>query len=354
MKVLHIIDSLMHGGAEVLLASFVVASKNEATHEVCTLYPSNTVLRERIGNAGIPLIELNAKRKYSIKTLFRLIQIIRKNPYDIIHIHLFPAQYYGAVAALFARHGKFVFTEHNVHNRRRESKIFRTFDNLTYKAYSSIICVSQLVEDELLKYLPHLKKKTMVIYNGIQVDPPKVASVYRYDAVLVGSLRSNVKGVDVLLHAIKLLGDKISRVAVAGEGILKNELIALRDQLGLQEKIDFLGNVNQVGELLEQSRIFVMPSRYEGLPIALLEAMSKKKPIIATNVGGIPEVIKDRENGLLIPPENPEVLAEKLELLLNSPDLCSKLGNKAYESIQERFSIEKYSQSVINVYKHLV
>ncbi len=354
MKVLHIIDSLLLGGAEVLLASFVVATQNEVDNEVCTLYPSDTVLNERIESAGIPLIELNSKRKYSIKTLFKLIRLIRDNHYDLIHVHLFPAQYYGAIAALFATHSHFIFTEHNVHNRRRESKIFRVFDKVTYKAYSKIICVGQLVEDQLLQYLPHLKRKATVIYNGINVIPPAEKNpTYDYDTLLVGSLRSNVKGVDILLKAISILGEKISRVAIAGEGILKNELILLRDRLGLQGKVDFLGNVDQVGELLERSRIFVMPSRFEGLPIALLEAMSKKKPIIASKVGGIPEVVRDMENGLLICPESPEELAEKLGLLLDSPELCEKLGHQAFETIQERYSIEKYAQKVLNEYKQL-
>lgn len=353
MKVLHIIDSLMFGGAEVLLASFVVASKSEVYNEVCTLYPSNTVLKERIRNAGIPLIELNSKRKYSVKTLLKLIRIIRKNNYDIVHVHLFPAQYYGAIGAFFSQHCKFVFTEHSVHNRRRSSKFFRILDHLSYKAYNKIICVGRLVENELLNHLPNLKGKTSVIYNGIQVVPPTEATSNYYDAVLVGSLRDAVKGVDVLLHAVHLLGDKISRVAVAGDGVLKEELVSMRDRLGLQGKVEFLGNVDKVGELLEQSKIFVMPSRYEGLPIALLEAMSKKKPIIATNVGGIPEAISDSDNGLLIHPENPEELAQKLELLLHSPDLREKLGNKAYDTIQERFTIEKYMKKVLNEYKQL-
>lgn len=354
MKVLHIIDSLLLGGAEVLLTSFVLASQNEVFNEVCTLYPSDTVLNERIRNAGIPLIELNSKRKYSIRTLYRLIRLIREKDYDIIHVHLFPAQYYGACAALFHRRGRFIFTEHSVYNRRRESRIFRMIDDLVYKAYGRIICVGRLVEEELLKFLPHLSPKTTVIYNGIQVMPPQEHAACHYDAVQVGSLRSNVKGVDILLKAISLMGDKITRVAVAGDGILKDELMAMRDDLGLQDKVEFLGNVKQVGVLLEQSRVFVMPSRYEGLPIALLEAMAKKKPIIATHVGGIPEVIQDMENGLLIPPENPEALANKLELLLNAPELAGKLGNNAFKTIQERFSIEIYTQKVLNEYKQLM
>lgn len=355
MKVLHIIDSLLLGGAEVLLASFVVEAKDEINSDVCTLYSSDTDLNKKIINSGIRLINMNSKRKYSLATLFKLIKLMRCQRYDIVHVHLFPAQYYGAVAALFAWHSKFIFTEHNVHNRRRESRVFKILDSLSYKAYSKIICVGKLVEDNLIKYLPNLKHKTQVITNGIKVDPPKYPNpIIQYDTVLVGSLRSNVKGVDIYLEAIKLAGAAISKAAIAGDGVLKEELIKLRNDLGLQDKVDFLNNVSDIGGLLERSRVFVMPSRFEGLPIALLEAMAKKKPVIASKVGGIPEVIEDGKNGILISPEAPQELAEKMSYLINDPGLCRQMGESAFKTVQERYSIEKYSEKVLNEYRLVV
>ncbi|SHF51684.1 Glycosyltransferase involved in cell wall bisynthesis [Caldanaerobius fijiensis DSM 17918] len=355
MKILHVIDSLNIGGAENLLVNYLLYTKknSEIHNDLCILYDSKTFLYHKLLDRNINIFDLNLKNKYDLRVIFKLIKLINKNKYDIVHVHLFPAQYFCAIASLFTKKVEYVFTEHSSFNRRRKYKVFKLFDNLSYLMYKKIICVSEMAKNDLVKWIPSLSNKALVIYNGIPIE--KIVERQKiYDILLVGSLRSNVKGVDILLKSLKLIEDKITKVAIAGDGILKDDLIKLRNALKLDDKVDFLGNRRDIDILLEQTKIFVLPSRWEGLPISLLEAMSKAKPIIASNVGGIPELIRDGESGILVEPENELELANAIEKLLNDTEYAEYLGKNAYKDAINRFSIEVYINNLTTLYKSLI
>jgi glycosyltransferase involved in cell wall biosynthesis len=172
--------------------------------------------------------------------------------------------------------------------------------------------------------------------------------------LLVGSFRDNGKGIDILLKAVKLIEDKVNKVAIAGDGVLKEQMMELRNQLCLKEKVDFLGFRSDIDSLLDQSRIFVLPSRWEGLPISILEAMTKMKPIIATNVGGIPELLENGISGLLVEPENIVMLADAIKKLLNDNELAETIGKKAYKRVLGSYSIDTYVNNIVKVYYKLL
>lgn len=359
IKVLEIIDSLGSGGAESLLKNFVLEAKqnNIFNIEIATLY-SNAIFKEEIEDAGISIWDLGLTFKFNLMGVIELIKLIKERKYDIIHVHLFPADVFAAIASLFLPSNiKWIFSEHGAHNRRRTLKIFKILDNFTYSRYSKIVCVSKQVELVLLNWIPSNKGKTKVIPNAVPI--PKFlnpCSVKTYDILFVGRLTKQ-KSVEILLKAIKILKNKYSKnlkIAIVGDGELKENLNNLTVELGVNREVKFLGVRKDVKELMVSSKIFVLPSRWEGFGLVIIEAMSNMLPVIATSVGGIPELIENGKDGILVPPENPKALARAISNLLENEELREKLSQTAYKKVREKYSIDTYSVCMLDFYKSLV
>lgn len=359
IKVLEIIDSLGSGGAESLLKNFVLEAKKNKLFdiEIATLY-SNAIFKKEIEDAGISIWDLGLTFKFNLMGVVELTKLLKERKYDIIHVHLFPADVFAAIASLFLpRNIKWIFSEHGAHNRRRTLKIFKILDNFTYSRYSKIVCVSKQVELVLLNWIPSNKGKTKVIPNAVPI--PKFlnpCSVKTYDILFVGRLTKQ-KSVEILLKAINILKNKYSKnlkIAIVGDGELKENLNNLTVELGVNREVKFLGVRKDVKELMVSSKIFVLPSQWEGFGLVIIEAMSNMLPVIATNVGGIPELIEDGKDGILIPPENPKALARAVNSLLENKELREKLSKTAYKKVREKYSINAYSARMLGFYKSLV
>lgn len=359
IKVLEVIDSLGSGGAESLLKNFVLETKKDNVFniEIVRLY-SNAIFKDEIKNTGIPVWDLNLKYKYDLRGIIKLITVIKKRKYDIVHVHLFPADIFAALASLFLpRNIKWIFSEHGANNRRRTLKIFKILDNFTYSRYSKIVCVSKQVELALLNWITSNKGKTKVIPNAVPI--PKLlnpCSAKTYDILFVGRLVRE-KGIDIFLKAIKILKNKYSRnlkIVIVGNGPLKEDLGNLAVALGVNREVKLLGARKDVGKLMESSNIFVLSSRSEGLPMVALEAMSRGISIIATNVGGIPELIENGKEGILVPPEDSKALARAINNLLENKELREKLSQAAYKKVKKEFSIKSYSVHMLGFYRSLI
>ncbi len=359
IKVLEVIDSLGSGGAESLLKNFILeAKKNKLFNiEIATLY-SNAIFKKEIKNAGIPVWTLGLTYKYDLRGVIKLTKLIKKKKYDIIHVHLFPADIFAALASLFLpKDIVWIFSEHCGYNRRRSYKFCKILDGFTYSRYSKIICVSKRVEFNLFNWIPSNKGKTKVIPNAVPI--PKFlnpCSVKTYDILFVGRL-TQAKGVDILLKAVKILKNKYGRnlkIAIVGDGELEENLNNLTVELGVNKEVKFLGVRKNIKELMDSAKIFILPSRSEGFGIVIIEAMSNMLPVIATNVGGIPELIENGKEGILSPPEDPKALAQAMNSLLENEELREKLSQAAYKKVREKYSIDVYSIHMLDFYKSLV
>jgi glycosyltransferase involved in cell wall biosynthesis len=350
MKVLHVINQLGPGGAEKLLLTYLMSANSDNQNELCLLYQTDESIYRSLKKRQLEVHAFNFTKKYQLGIIIKLWRLIRDNQYDLVHVHLFPAQYFCALVAFFNRKTKFVFSEHNSYNRRRKLKICRILDFLSYLPYQKIVCVSEATQKDLLSWLPSLKLKTTIIYNGVPISQQPEKDV-NYDIVLIGSLRSKVKGVDLLLKAVSTMRFEINQVAIAGTGRYMLELIRLRNELGLEKKVQFLGNQDDINYLLARSKVLAMPSRWEGLPIVLLEAMAAGKPIIASKVGGIPEVIIDGYNGILIPPDDVKALSDAIQKLLMDNQYASKIGRQAYQDVALKYSMAIYITHIHDLYK---
>lgn len=362
IKVLEVINSLKIGGAELLLRNFVIEAKknNQYTVDVCTLYATNDAKNiEEIKKKNVRIWSLDLKNKYMLSSVGKIKKIIEKENYDIVHVHLFPASAFVAFSSLFLPNNiRYIFTEHSTINRRRSIKIFKIIDGLIYNRYVKIICISKQVQNSLIKWVPKIKEKIEIIPNGIPMNSKSNNSpiIKKYDALFVGRL-VHQKGINFLLEAVSILQKKykkIIRVAIVGDGPLKKALIKMCEELEIKDSVEFLGFQRDVDQIMRFSRVLVLPSRWEGFGLVLLEAMKNKLPIIATNVGGIPEIITNGHEGILVPKENPKILANSINGVLENSELRNQFIQNAYKKVQNHYSIENYAHNMFNLYSKMM
>ncbi|MGL4335685.1 MAG: glycosyltransferase [Turicibacter sp.] len=347
MKVLHCLNNLTIGGAERLVVTYVIETKDDFQNVVVVLSDKQTFLLDELKANDIEVISFANQPLFTQLILF--IQLLRKEKFDVVHAHLFPTFYLVAIASFFYKDTKYFFTEHNSSNKRRGKPFIRPLEQFIYSRYTKIIACAEEPKMALQKWIG-ADFDIITIPNGIK--PKSVVEVESlYDFILIGSLRSHVKGVDLLLEALSQMKSEFSQCAIVGDGCFKDSLISLRDKLNLSDQVHFLGNRADVFELLGSSKVVVMPSRQEGLPMVLLEAMSQGKPIIVSAVSSIPKLIQNHETGILVPAENIDELLKAMRLVLQDQKLQISLGTAAKKEFNEKYHISNYCEQIARLYE---
>lgn len=358
-KILILINSFEMGGAEKLLIYFLnqAVKYDEFDIHVCSLYKKN-FFKNELSNCNVKFIDLNLKNKYSLIGILKLINLIKRENYNLIHVHLFPSSLYLYLASFFINKDiKLIFTEHSISNRRRKYFIFKILDFLVYNRYHKIICVSDRVRESLIEWIPIIKSKVVVINNGVPIlnNSVNVKQNKIYDILFMGRLEK-IKGLDVLLNAMKIIVEKSYnlKLAIVGHGSLKNYLVNLTKMLKIENNIIFINSVHNIKSIMEISKLLVLPSKYEGLPMIVLEAMSNNIPVISTKVGGITELIKDKYNGILVEPNNPEDLANAILTLLYDERLYNFIKKNAFETVKKYYNINTHTERILSLYKEML
>jgi glycosyltransferase involved in cell wall biosynthesis len=298
-------------------------------------------------------------------TLYQLIRLVQRNRIDVINVHypLNNSFYFGLcrrivpIVLVSSIHGSDIFP--GVKRRVRYSRLFQ----FLLSSSDLIVAPSHGFKKAFLEVFPHLNGKTTVIHNG--VDPAELnglCSETTEDAqspyILCVSNYKKHKAIDVLVQAFKLVCEAIpsAKLVIAGGGPLRGQMEDLASSMGVQDKIQFLGLIKraELAKLLHNCDAFVLPSRFETFGIAILEAMACKKPVVATTAGGIPEIIEDGKNGILVEPDNPTALAEALVTVLRDPCLQHTLANNGYATVQERFLSEKTGSRYETIFADLL
>lgn len=300
----------------------------------------------------------------------RLIRVIRSARPTIVHTHLQSANLYGRLAAWLAGVPVIVATEHNVYvgKARRYVAVERLLARIT----DCLIAVSTEVQQFLGAQLRLPESSIRVVNNGVAAHSPSPERVGEVRARLrsdergregsapgvwlgvVASLTPK-KGHEYLLRAVAGIRGRgfACSLVLAGDGPERRRLETLTEELGLGGSVQFLGAVMDSAAVLDVIDVFVLPSLREGLPLALLEAMLAGKPVIATSVGGVPEVVQSGVNGLLVAPGRADELGRAIEMLLGSPELRSRLGAQARKTVESGFTEAAYLESLAGIYTEL-
>ena len=360
MKILQVINSLNIGGAEKLILDLVpLLQKSGLEVDVLLLNGENTAFKIALEKQLVSVYSLGIKNNiYNPFLIIRLCRYIHK--YDLIHVHLFPAQYWVAIAkAISFSKVKLVTTEHSTLNNRRGIAIFKLIDRLVYSCYNRVITISNKATELLATYL---KKRSGIatIQNGVHIALYSNAIIYskmdlvniKEDNVLVTMVAGfrEPKDQDTLIRAFRLLPSQYHLVLV-GDGTRKKICEQLANDFGLSNRIHFLGLRDDIPNILKTSDIVVMSSHWEGFGLAALEGMAANKPVIASNVPGLAQVVDGA--GILFEVGNANDLADKIQFLTINPDEYKRVVQKCQNRAAE-YDIQKMADGYIEIYNEVI
>lgn len=354
IKIFYVIGRLNYGGAERLLLDICRKIDKDLFDVKLISIGVGGKLKEKFIETGIEVIEVEKSHKFSLAVIKKITQIFESEKPDIVHTHLFTGDFYGGVAALNAKVPVVISTKHDI---LKESFWRDLLSRKIHKRLTKIIAISQAVRDFLIDYEKLSNDKIQIIYNGIDVSKFYTPStIFKSDKIVIGSIGrlSKEKGYKHLIRSLPFLKHKNWEVLLVGDGPLKKDLQRQVMLLGLEEKVQFIGEVADVRPYLERMDIFVMPSVSEGLCLALIEAALAGKFVIATKIGGIPEIIRDQETGLLFRPKNIEQLVNLINWVIDHQHDARRMVVELQKEVLEKFDINKMIFQYQKMYQDLV
>lgn len=351
-RVLYVTTSTTVGGAEKDLYH-LCALINKERFEVAgviSLKPAGAYA-QKLEEAGFQVESMGMGRVPMPWDPLRLAGLIRKYRPDLVHALMYKAMQLCRMARPLGRF-KLVSSPH-VNYRSRPGALV-ALDRILRGADDLAVLESETTARYMAEKLGYRREKLVAVHNALDPEdwnPSRVdrqmkrleLGLHAMDLVLIGVGRLDVqKGHTYLLQAMAALGESHpTHLILAGGGPLQGALEKEAADLGLGERAHFVGEVENVAPWLSAADIFVLPSLWEGLPIALLEAMAMGLPVLASNVDGVPEAVEDGRTGLLAAPGKPEELAAGLRRLIDDPDLRRRLGEGAREKVRREFVLEK-------------
>lgn len=359
MKILQIINShaVQDGGAQRLAQQFHRAYLSRG-HDAHLLSLMRSPVEE-LPNA----YSLGFSTPYHPLVLPKLRAFLRQSRWrdcDVIHVHLFPSQLYVPLALRsLGRETPRVTTEHNTHNRRRESVLWRDLDRAVYRSYARIACISDGTRVAMAQWLPEIAPRLCTILNGIAPAPQGASTRASTRVPLIVSLGriSEQKNYATAIRALALLPRGTFRYHIAGKTespSLQRALELLVRELKLENEVRLLGFRENSDALLQDADIYLSTSRWEGFGLAVAEAMAAGIAVVAADVEGVREVIGSDVGtarcGILVEPNAPQAFANALQPLLENAALRHQIGDNARRRARA-FDIENTIESYLALYQ---
>jgi glycosyltransferase involved in cell wall biosynthesis len=364
IKILQLLVTMPVGGAEIMVAD-IATGLDPGRFEVVTacLGPPGP-MGEELRGRGKRVISLGLDLKGTagvrlVGEIRRLLQEIRP---DILHTHLYHANLYGRIAALGLGLPGVVATVHNIYAR---VKLHRCLANyLLARLADYVLVFSPQVREDVRRYDRVPADRLRMLTPGVRLEETNSGeskAEARRSLGVSGFCLGNVarleeqKGHEDLLAALQQIRGSIPELTVllVGEGTREAHLRGLTRELGLQEVVRFLGTRRDIPRILQALDVFVMPSRWEGIPLTLLEAMGQGLPAISTRVGRAPEIIEDGANGRLAPVGDPEALAGAILELYREPEKRKQWGEQARRTVREKYTLEHFLAQFAAIYLEL-
>lgn len=307
-----------------------------------------------------------------VKALVKLYRLMRREQPHLVHTHETKAGLLGRVAAHWAGVPVIIHTYHghvlHSHHSLAKTWLLRVMERILARCSDRLVTVSAQVKQDLVTYGVAHPQKISVIPLGFHLDPFLEASVHRGQMRHELGVQANARLVGIVgrlfpikNHALFLeaaarivAGEPLARFVVVGDGTLRPALEQQARKLGIADRVIFTGWRHDLPRIYADLDVLVVSSDNEGTPVAAIEAMAAGCPVVATRVGGLPDLITDDETGLLVPPRDAAQLATAVLRLLQNPEVATRLGAAAQQIVRERFAVQRLLTDMNQLYGDLL
>jgi glycosyltransferase involved in cell wall biosynthesis len=359
VRIVHLVTSGDVAGGQLVAAQIARAAR-ERGDEVSFVSPTPGPFLDQVVAEGFDTTLLDVTRTYRVGGATRLAVLLRGA--DVVHTHTHLAA--RVLARLAGTSARAAIVDHlHIENHFRPQRLpaagLRALDNATARLTARLLAVSDDTR-RAFEAQGYPADRIETVPNGILLPVVDTSNGLRAElgvpaeAPLAGEIARlcDVKGQRELIQAAARVPEL--HVVLAGDdletgGAYRESLVAEAERAGVADRITFAG-FRPAESVLGALDVFVLPSWTEGMPITVLEAMAHRRPVVATTVGGTPELVLDGETGLLVPPRDPEALAEALRSLVADPQRARRLGEAGYARVAERFTVERMTTRVLEVY----
>lgn len=350
MRIVHVIESLEFGGAEqvVLMLANAMAGSDDVTI-VCVKRPG-----ELAANAatGVRVVALGKGEGNDPLLPLRLARLLRACRAQVLHGHNWGIFLECGLAGWLARVPVRLHTIHGPYapgaegRRGRLKRALRQkLEHAVARLYHRLVPVSEAIRNYLVQDRGLHEDRVLIVHNGIALNgnpaPARVPDDDRLTFIAVGRL-APIKNHELMLNAFAAFArrDSRARLVIVGDGPTRAALERRTRELGMDDRVEFVGFRGDVADLLARADVFLVSSHYEGISVAVLEAMRARLPVIATRVGGMPEIIHDGREGVLVAPGDTTAMAAAMARLAASPSLRRAMGEAGFDLFGRKFSLE--------------
>jgi glycosyltransferase involved in cell wall biosynthesis/peptidoglycan/xylan/chitin deacetylase (PgdA/CDA1 family) len=370
-KICHIVLSLAAGGLEKIVCDLAMFSAKKGSKVCVCCLDERGVLANKIEQMGSQVFVVKRKPGFDLRLILILFRLFRREMISVVHTHNLDPMFYAGIAAWMAKVPVRIHTHHDVMLRdycwKDKLKFF-----LAARCFNAVVAVSQDTRRALEPYCISDERQT-VILNGIDesrfarrsamsatdtsrgtVLPASYPNKDNAGAWMIGTVArlSPEKGIRYLLEAFSEVAMLRSgaRLIIVGDGPERSNLQTYAEKLGVGSLVNFLGYQRKIEELLPQFDLFVLPSLTEGIPLALLEAMAARVPVIATAVGGVPEVVIHKESGILVHPGNPDALRDAILGIMENSAERERMALNGERRIHQHFGLSAMARAYTQLY----
>jgi glycosyltransferase involved in cell wall biosynthesis len=315
----------------------------------------NSINRKKLIQNNIDIYYLNAKNFFSLEAHIKIYQILKSLRPDVVHTHLGGLSYVFLIAKIL----KIKTIIHTIHSPKEcDDKRISLFHRFAFKYGATPVTISNDVKKQMQKKLGQFKYHT--IYNGIDVGRAEKKTKFRNKSlpknififISVANL-NQIKNHNLLIESFSRVVEinKNCFLLIVGDGVLKSKIKKQINFLKINNYCKIISNCQNPSKYLRASDCFVLASKSEGLPLSILEAMKEKIPVISTNVGGVPEIIINKQNGFLSPSNDIKSLTNLMtKIMMMSEEERRRISEKAYETVIEKFSLKNMIKSYYKLY----
>ncbi|MGI8557167.1 MAG: glycosyltransferase family 4 protein [Solirubrobacteraceae bacterium] len=363
LRVLYLIDNISQSGGAERAAAALAMSLPHDRFEVwmCSTRWADPTAVAALTESGVRHVHIGRRSKWDVHRLAALVSLVRRQRFDVLHAHLFGSNLWGTLIGRLC--GVPVLIAHE-HTWSYEGNPLRKWldGRVIGRLATRFVAVSSLDAERMVTIEHVPPEKVVMIPNAHVPRPGPVDGDLRQDLhidndtplISVVSVLRPQKALSVLLDAYSRVLESLpnAHLIIAGDGPCRGELEQQTRELGLTDKVHFLGRRTDVDAILSAADVAAMSSDYEGTPLVTYECMANRTPLVATAVGGLPDVIQDGRTGLLVPPRDPSALATALICLLTDPVKRERIAAAAAECLPE-FTIEAATQRFATLYETL-